>query len=177
MLVTAAKSQADDVGRAGLGAKDTEEDRGASQVLRSDEKLKIQLLGRDWAKRQERRGAAGSGRVAARQGSKLKSITTARRGPVDDESDDEGGRSSLGKTIGRNDRSENGEDYEAAGDDKDASDMAVRGKMLESKKSARRSMSYLDELLTQKARKEQRKQKRKNQRSDAINDSYSPAKL
>ena len=151
---------------------------GANKVLRSDEKLKIQLLGRDWVKRQERRETAGSGMAAARQGSKPKSISTARRSPVDNESDDEGGRSSLGQAIGRNDRSEKGEGYEVAGDDKDASDMAIRGKMQESKRSAKRSVSYLDELLIQKARKEQRKQRRKNQRasSAAIEDSKSPAK-
>ena len=145
-----------------------------SRILRSDEKLKLQLLGRDWMKRQERKGGAAA-TAPSRLGSRPKPAPMTRPDPVKDESEDEGGRSSLGKVKSLKYTEETPEGLELAEDADDVGEKTIRAGLPDITRSCKRPRSYLDEVLAQKAQKEQMKQRRKKQRSNAVDKSNNSA--
>jgi len=125
-------------------------------------------MGRDWVKRQERKGGSSGGTVLSRVGSKPKPATTMRGDAGEESSEDEGGRSSLGRVKVRhtgNGRAESGGTVEDA---EDVNDGARIPTMPVSKRLPKRGISYLDKVLAKKAEKEQEKQRRKAQLSNAM---------
>jgi hypothetical protein len=125
-------------------------------------------MGRDWVKRQERKGGSSAGMAPLRVGSKPKPAATMRQDAGEESSEDEGGRSSLGRVKVRDVRNGKAESGETIKDAEDVSDEARIPTMPTSKRPSKRGISYLDEVLAKKAEKEQKKQRRKAQHSTAM---------
>ena len=131
--------------RAGLGAKHTAEDEKEAMVVRSDEKLRIQLMGKDW-KGPKR---SGVGKPALAGGVKPRPVP--RKVETELSSEDEAGRTSIGKAKA------------SVAEAKDCDDDAVDDTKLSLRAKASRPSSkakaahYLDEVLAQKERKKARK--------------------
>ncbi|KAL8663410.1 MAG: hypothetical protein Q9202_003929 [Teloschistes flavicans] len=148
----------------GIGAKIPEDVTNGDlkrQKLTSDEMLRKQLLGRDHATlrhkgAQGQRDRIGLGR-AMLAGSKPRPTQTKRKEDCIS-SDDDGGRSQLGKRRPR----EVGEreKYQKAEVDTPIDD-GVAGERLESAHRSKKATSYLDEVLAQKSKKHRSKKKRK----------------
>lgn len=128
-------------------------------MLRSDEKLKIQLMGRDWVKRQERKGGNGSGSVPLRLGNKPKPAATERVS-AEEESEDDGGRSSLGRHKAPKAEAADLGCLEKV-DDGDDTGLARSANVPKPQSRPKRPTSYLDEMLAKRAEKEHKKRRRK----------------
>ena len=154
------------VGSLGLGAplpKDIEDGSVKRQELSSNDKLRIQLLGKDHA-RLQRRSKDGRNLVIGitQLGSKPRpspSTTVAQ----DDDGDDEEGRSSLGKPK----RKKEGLDFrEISSKDYLEKGMSISSSnVFERVGKSNRRQNYLDEVLAEKSRK--RKKKRQKHRESA----------
>jgi hypothetical protein len=126
-------------------------------------------MGRDWVKRQERRGGSSGGTAPLRVGSKPKPAAMVREDDRGEDSEDEGGRSSLGRVKVREARNGKAESGGMVEDAEDGSDGArIPPTMPVSKRLPKRGISYLDEVIAKKAEKEQKKQRRKAQHSNAM---------
>ncbi len=122
-------------------------------------------MGKDWVKRQERKG----GMAPLRVGSKPKPAAVIREGAGGEDSEDEGGRSSLGRVKVREARNWKAESGGMIEDAEDGSDGArIPPTTPVSKRLSKRGISYLDEVLAKKAEREQKKQRRKAQHSNTI---------
>lgn len=153
---------------AGLGAKaTTTEDESEARTVNSDEKLRTLLLGKDWVKKQERTSVAVT---LPKHGSKPRPapVKVVNEG---DESEEEGGRSSLGKSKawkkngGKVQRAE-----DVVEDVDDSAQVAVEAKIADMSAPPKRARSYLDEVLAENAARKQKRQKRKKkyQRSGIV---------
>ena len=132
--------------RAGLGAKPTAEEEKEAMVVRSDEKLRIQLMGKDW-KRSKRSGA---GKPMLSVGSKPR--PAPRKLETELSSEDEAGRTSLGKAKAAIAEAKLVVDDDAADDTK----LSLRAKVSRPASKAKVA-HYLDEVLAQKEQKKARK--------------------
>lgn len=133
--------------RAGLGAKQTAEDEKEAMVVRSDEKLRIQLMGKDW-KRGKR---SGDRKPTLAVG--IKPRPALKKAETELSSEDEAGRTSLGKAKAAV------AEAKAAVDDDDAADdtkLSLRAKASRLGSKAK-AAHYLDEVLAQKEQKKARK--------------------
>lgn len=121
-------------------------------------------MGRDWVKRQERKG----GMAPLNAGSKPRPAAMMRQDAGGEDSGEDGGRSSLGRVIAREVRDAEAESGGTV-EDADGVDEGARvPTMPVSKRPPKRGISYLDEVLAKKAEKEQKKRRRKAQHSDAM---------
>ncbi|MCJ1243302.1 hypothetical protein MMC30_000499 [Trapelia coarctata] len=145
----------------GLGAplpKDVKEGDARRQELSSNDRLRKQLLGKEFAK------LYGKGGKGEKGGFGLVPVGSKPR-PVDkpklaEEQDDEGeGRSSLGR-MKRRPQVKKAEPEDLGSDSGDVDRSSVMKKK-EPSRSSKRIGSYLDEVLAEKQRKKQRK-KQKN---------------
>ena len=133
----------------------------------SDDKLRKQLLGKDYAKKhtdrkgREEQRKAKSGRL--RVGSKPHTI----RGE-DDDSEDNEGRSSLGKSKHRVNRMEEAVDTGVTS--LMQPDNTVLDQPVDPPRPSKRANNYLDEVLAERSRKKQ-KSKRKKQKARAQSNS------
>ena len=129
--------------RAGLGAKQTAEDEKEAMVVRSDEKLRIQLMGKDW--KGTKRHNAGKPTMVG--GVKPK---PAPRKMETEPSSEEAGRTSLGKAKAAIAEAKD------VNDAKDDTKLSLRAKTLRPGSKAK-ATHYLDEVLAQKEQKKARK--------------------
>ena len=136
-------------GRSGLGAKYTAEEEKEAKTVRSDEKLRIQLMGKDW-KRSKRNDAVKP----------VSSVGVKRRPPLKEmetglSSEEEVGRSSLGKAKARTVEAQHSE-QDGIDDVEAEAELALRAKV--SRPSGRaKTVNYLDEVLAQREQKRARK--------------------
>ncbi|KAI4196910.1 MAG: hypothetical protein LQ350_006223 [Teloschistes chrysophthalmus] len=154
----------------GMGAKIPEDVTKGDlkrQKLTSDETLRKHLLGKDHGKLQIKGGQGQGDRIglgrAMPAGSKPRP-TSGKREEDRVSSDDEGGRSQLGKKR----RREVEDSEEEQKNEVDASpDNEVAGKKrLESAKRSKKATSYLDEVLAQKQKKHKSKKKQRVKQMD-----------
>ena len=145
--------------------------------MAGNEKLKMQLLGRDYAKilakgrRNVDAGKCGASAVATRTRTEKKPrpAQARREGHISHSSDDEGGRSSLGKVKlgGQKRRCEELEDGVVEDEDEDE-DGGVRMKKAAAYNAdvklgaKKRGNGYLDEVLADRARRKRKKGRRKD---------------
>ncbi|KAL8791086.1 MAG: hypothetical protein Q9213_000293 [Squamulea squamosa] len=152
----------------GLGAKIPEDFKDwdlKRQKLSSNDLLRRQLLGKDHIKSQNKysQGQAsllGTGSVPG-FGSKPR-LVPARRELEDGSSEDEGGRSSLGKKKLKSEPtriSNSTRDEESEADTMDYED--PKSERPETLKPPKKTTNYLDEVLAQKMEKKHRKKKKK----------------
>lgn len=153
------------VGRLGLGAPlpaDIKDGDARRQELTSNDKLRRQLLGKNFQKLQgrginESKSALGSVQL----GSKSRPAAVKREWDSDDE--DEAGRSSLGKSK----RKKVAATREAAGGGDDEDVRAPDGeeiRRLDASRLPKKARNYLDEVLAEKSRKKQKKKVNKKKR-------------
>ncbi|KAI4176084.1 MAG: hypothetical protein LQ348_006072 [Seirophora lacunosa] len=157
----------------GLGAKvpDDLKDGGAlnKQKLTSDDLLRKQLLGKDYleSKRKEERGQRGSG-VVVPLGSKPLPAA-AKRKAEDVNSEDEGGRSSLGKKKHREYvklQDDRGPETQGGGGEVDHRDYR-QGRPEVAERSVK-ATNYLDEVLSRKSEKKRKSKKKRNVAQDGL---------
>ncbi|KAL8745688.1 MAG: hypothetical protein Q9184_007842 [Pyrenodesmia sp. 2 TL-2023] len=158
----------------GLGAKvpdDLKDGDMKRQKLTSNDLLRRQLLGKDHAKARSQGGHRHADQKAPGAtlpvGSKPRPAALKRK--ADDSSEDEGGRSSLGKrkhlkyiSTGKS----GGEGSELVAEAMDHKDK--RRERPEVIKSSRRSTNYLDEVLSQKNEKKHKSKKKKKGPQDMV---------
>ncbi|KAL9129166.1 MAG: hypothetical protein Q9217_002306 [Psora testacea] len=123
----------------------------------SNEKLRRQLLGKDYDKKRKRQD--DEAKNASLAGSKARPL--APRNKVEEESEEEQGRSGLGKTRAKQDHEveETRREMEEAYGVAPAKTIAKDNMRQQQTKVG--GYNYLDELLAEKARKKQRKKSRK----------------
>ena len=148
------------VHRLGLGASIPKEGEIKRQKEKTDDILKRQLLGRDYKKIQANRSTDGTKSGCGVGQGGIKSLPTPMKRPVD-VSDDEGGRSSLGrpKRSKLDQELQNGE-FEATG----AKGAAVHPNTttaLTASQVRKKPVKYLDEVLANKSQKRSKKKNRK----------------
>ena len=123
-------------------------------IMRSDERLKVQLMGKDWVKRKRREvGKAMLGGAGGKR-------PVLRHTEAEISSDDEVGRTSLGKAKTRVVELKSSE--HAGMDDGSRSQTCfnICAKVSRPSRKAKAS-NYLDEILAEKARKEQKRARKK----------------
>ena len=143
--------------RLGLGASIPKEDEIKRQKLETDEKLRRQLLGKDYKKFQNNRVRNGDkiGLGISQTGPKPRPVSMRQQ--VND-SEDEGGRSSIGKSK----RRKLGEDLQsntATTDIKPEVILADTSSSLSISGSPKKPSNYLDEVLVKKSQKRSKKSK------------------
>ncbi|KAL8659802.1 MAG: hypothetical protein Q9226_000230 [Calogaya cf. arnoldii] len=149
----------------GLGAKIPEDLKDwhlKRQKLSSNDQLRRQLLGKDYAKL---RVKGGQERTALRDagppqlvGSKPRP-TPVKRGLGDDSSDDEGGRASLGrKKVKKPKKDESLEDTVTKEEPKNERQDTL--------KRSKKANNYLDEVLSQRNQKKHKSKKKKEKEGD-----------
>ena len=142
----------------GLGASIPKEEEIKRQKASTDEILRRQLLGRDYKKLQPDRARDGSkpGLGVGHVGVKPRPASVKR--PVD-ESDDEGGRSWLGRSKRQKlDKELQNGITEAAG----TGGVAVLATAATAAQAPQRRKIYLDEVLAEKSHKKSKKKKKRN---------------
>lgn len=128
------------------------------QDFSSNDKLRKQLLGKDFAKMYRRSGSDGkSGLGVLQMGSKPRPGPVKRSVENDDE--DEAGRSSLGKLKRRRGIKKQGPDK--AGDGMEPIE-AIESSQAEAASPPRKTSNYLDEVLADRERKKERKRRKRN---------------
>lgn len=146
-------------GRLGLGAKLPADGDLKRQDLSANEKLRQQLLGKDYKKLQAKRRGKGLPEDGLILGSKPRPAVPER--VVREDSEDEGGRSSLGKSKRK--RHAEGEEANVEARANEAT-RAVKSRSDEASEQPRKASNYLDQVLAEKSRKKQHNQKRKRKR-------------
>ena len=142
--------------RLGLGAKASDDKMLKREGLSSNDKLRRQLLGRDYKKLQAVSGVRGrSEGIAAVIGSKPQPRRDTARKSKDE--DDEG-RSSLGHSKRKQKKSET-ENAEVLDAEAPRAPEATTQAISPPRK---RAMNYLDEVLAEKSRKQRKKNKKKH---------------
>ncbi|MCJ1401497.1 hypothetical protein MMC11_004711 [Xylographa trunciseda] len=143
----------------GLGAPVPQEIKNGDerrQELSSNDKLRKQLLGKEFAKLYGKTGSATKKDFGALPlGSKPRPVVTKQA--VEEEMEEDAGRSSLGKPKRRVEASSvEGEEQEEQGDDKGSfprPNTRIQGSI----SSKKRTSTYLDEVLAEKSRKRKKK--------------------
>lgn len=128
--------------------------------LSSNEKLRKQLLGRDYAKKLKNgtTSATTSGSGPWQGGSKPKpSSLPTKRGADDDDSEDDMGRSSLGKSVKGTGTKSGSKTAEVATVETKQMDGGSEAEM----KSLKRPSNYLDEVLAERSLKKRKKSKKR----------------
>ncbi|MCJ1256579.1 hypothetical protein MMC24_004403 [Lignoscripta atroalba] len=148
------------VGSLGLGApipKDIKDGSLKRQELSSNDKLRKQLLGKDFMKLYGKsKDGSKLGSVASQLGSKPRPPPAKT---MHDDDEDEGGRSSLGKSKRKQeDQIVGGDNVE---DDSVTTARVRKANLLLTAKPLKRRNNYLDEVLADKS-KRQKKKRRKN---------------
>ena len=157
--------------RLGLGAplpKEVLDGDANRQELSSNDKLRKQLLGKDFRKLQAKSigGRGGLSRSGVTQpGSKPRPINTERALDHDDkDEDEEGGRSSVGRS-----KRHRLDAVMTVGDEQEGivAESKAPNEAFEStsSRSTKRSRSYLDQILQEKSHKKQKKKKQKEETS------------
>jgi hypothetical protein len=151
--------------RLGLGGVIPKDGEVKRDTLSSNDKLRKQLLGSDYAKkhadRKRRAEAKDSHRSPLTAGSKPRPAQPKPR--VEDDSEDDGGRSSLGKSkMGAFKRPHHPNARSNENDALDAEDPKVDGPT-GSPRPPKRASNYLDEVLADRSRKKHKKSKKKKQ--------------
>ena len=149
--------------RLGLGATAPKDGDFKRQDLSSNDKLRKQLLGKDFARLYGRSGSGGKSGLGVLPMGSMPRPTAAKR-PVEEDEEDEGGRSSLGKSKRRREVNKQGSDEPA--DDTgtikaNESDQAGRVS------KPRKSSNYLDEVLADIDRKKRQKKRKKQVATDS----------
>ncbi|MCJ1429100.1 hypothetical protein MMC29_007013 [Sticta canariensis] len=148
----------------GLGASISKEVEIKRQKEKTDDILRRQLLGRDYKKLQANRSSDGTKSGFGVRQVRVKSLPTPLKRPVD-ESDDEGGRSSLGRSKrSKLDKELQNGKMEAAGTKGEAIDSNTTTALTASQ-VREKSGNYLDEVLANKSLKKSKKKKRKTRHS------------
>ena len=146
--------------RLGLGATMPKDGDVKRQDLSSNDKLRKQLLGKDFAKLYERSGSGGkSGLGVLPMGSKPR--PTAAKRAVENDEEDEGGRSSLGKSKRRRKADKQGSDeaWDGTGTTK-----SVESNLEELVSRPKKPSNYLDEVLADRERKKETKKRKGNKK-------------
>lgn len=130
------------------------------QELSSNDKLRKQLLGKDYAKKQKY-GTKYTGKYESgplHLGSKPKPSPTPTKRAVDDDSEDDRGRSSLGKTVKTSRaRPESVFTENAMGKTKQVEENSSKAEAQPLIKAS----NYLDEVLADRSLKQRKKSKKK----------------
>ena len=168
--------------RLGLGAVLATEGEVKREELPSNEKLRKQLLGRDYERdrarriREERKSRVGRGSVVG-EGKVRSAVAKGERGEEED-SEDEAGRSSLGGNksrlrmqVGRQDDDDNvGRDGDA-GESTEVAGLSGKADPPQPSKKLKSRTNYLDEVLMErsanKTRKKKKKKKKKRREAEA----------
>lgn len=156
------------MGRLGLGASlpaDVKDGDARRQELTSNDKLRKQLLGKNFQQLQGKgRGGSKSAPGSGQRGSKPRPAAVKR--DWESEDDDEIGRSSLGKSKRKKVAA-----MQEAADGGDVEDVrALDGGGVENFDDARppkKARNYLDEVLAEKSRKKQKKKNKKKHEGGA----------
>ena len=127
------------------------------EELSSNDKLRRQLLGRDYKKAQAGKREGGSSEGTVLMGSKPRPVDSRRE--VSQESEDEGGRSSLGKSK----RKRQVEQVDAEISDEEATKVTKAKMRLHL--PSKRAVNYLDQVLAEKSRKKHKKTKKQKKRN------------
>ena len=149
-------------GRSGLGARYTAEDEKQAMTLRSDEKLRVLLLGKGGKKSKR---SDGGKPVTLPSSARRRETPSTQRG-TELSSDDEIGRTSLGKAKGRMlDAEVLGPNTGIDGSKHDTK-LALRYSPSRFDRKAT-AASYLDEIMAEKAQREQKRSRKSKQLTDA----------
>ena len=123
--------------RVGFGAKVTNAQQAQNEQSVANERLKRQILGKDWKKRKEAKSESVIGNLNGNKvGPKPMPQGNERKADSEDE-DEEGGRSSLGARR-RSAVKPEGFDFRSEGDEQTSAVMKKRGTYLDEVLSARR---------------------------------------
>ena len=131
------------------------------EELSSNEKLRRQLLGRDYKKAQGRRSENGHGEGKLAMGSKPRPAGHTRE--VDRESEDESGRSSLGKSKRKREVEQTKEDADVSDEDISKATNTSIG----ASPPPKRVTNYLDQVLAEKSRRKHKKNKKRKTHDSA----------
>ena len=154
-------------GRSGLGARYTAEDEKQAITLRSDEKLRVLLLGKGGKKSKR----SDDGKPVTLPSSALRRKTPLAQRGVEHSSDDEIGRTSLGKVKGRMPEAEALGPNTGIDDDKHDTKLALRYSPSRFDRKAT-AANYLDEVMAEKAQREQKRVRKSKQLVDARGSQY-----
>lgn len=151
-----------------MGAKVPEDGELKRQKLTSDDLLRRQLLGKDYAKKLRdkdghRQGDHRSVGATLLVGSKPRPALGKRK--ADGSSDEEGGRSSLGKKKKHHEHTKTGKDRDAEAEvGEEAMDHEdIRRERLEAAKQSKKPTNYLDEVLSRKSEKKHKSKKKRKE--------------
>ncbi|KAL6718506.1 hypothetical protein ACLMJK_004598 [Lecanora helva] len=128
--------------------------------LSSNEKLRKQLLGKDYAKKLGKSGR-NSGEPAsapALKGSRLRPPDLKRK--MESDSEDDGGRSSLGTSMKRRKKSIVRPDHKAVDEDTEVAPRDQENGVSEPR-SQKKTSNYLDEVLAERSLQKRKKSKKK----------------
>ena len=147
--------------RLGVGATLPKDGDVKREESSSNDRLRKQLLGRDYKKVQVGKMDKGKSGGIATLGSKSRPIGSKR--DIDQESEDEGGRSSLGKSK----RKQQTEQEEGTADTSgEGAHKATKASMraLSPRKGA---INYLDQVLAEKSQRRHKKTKKRKRKHDS----------
>jgi len=139
----------------GVGATVPEDGDVKREELSSNETLRRQLLGRDYKKVRAGKGDKGALGGVAVVGSKPRPLGSTRE--IGQESGDEEGRSSLGKSKRKR---RVGETEEGAGISDEEVTRVSKASMGTSRPQ-KRAVNYLDQVLAEKSRRQRKKSKKR----------------
>ncbi len=138
--------------RLGVGATVPEDGDVKREELSSNETLRRQLLGRDYKKVRAGKGPLGGVAVV---GSKPRPLGSTRE--IGQESGDEEGRSSLGKSK----RKRRVEETEEGAGVSDEEVTRVSKASMGTSRPQKRAVNYLDQVLAEKSRRQRKKSKKR----------------
>ena len=147
--------------RLGVGATVPKDGDVKREELSSNDKLRRQLLGRDYKKLQLAKREKGQSEGIGVAGSKPRPAGPKRE--VEQESEDENGRSSLGKSKRKRQVEQTKEDADVSNGEISKATEATVGTSPQPK----RAMNYLDQVLAERARRKHKKSKKRKKHDRA----------
>lgn len=154
-------------GRSGLGARLTAEDEKQAIALRSDEKLRVLLLGKS-GKNSKR---SDGGKSVTLPSSALRRKTPLAQRGIEHSSDDEIGRTSLGKVKGRMAEAEVLGPNAGIDGAKTDTKLALRYSSSRFDRKAT-AANYLDEVMAEKTQRKQKRVRKSKELVDARGSQY-----
>lgn len=145
----------------GLGATVPKDGEVRREELSSNERLREQLLGKDYLKRRAGRTKGEERPGFGVLGLASKPRPTSARREKEDDSDDEGGRSSLGRSKHGKIKKRGREETDAVdGVTADTTVLEARG-VDKASQAPKRTSNYLDEVLAERLQKKRKKSRNK----------------
>ena len=149
----------------GLGGTIPKDGEGKTAIASNDE-LRKQLLGKDYAKKHtDRKGREEQSKPKSGPLHVGRKLDTIRR--EDDDSEDNEGRSALGKSKHRVNRMEDVVDTGVTS--LMQSDKALQDQPVRPSRPSKRANNYLDEVLADRSRKKQKSKRKKQKAADESN--------